>query len=57
MSLQTLYIELSKKHPKLLDKFILIENDNKLGAFANKDSAIKENCHPNDIVVEIDADD
>ena len=36
---------------------VIVSNMMPIGAFANKDSGIKENCNPGDIVLELDADD
>ena len=51
------YAEISDTYPRLRDKFILLRNNKNLGAFSNKDSAIKENCAADSIVIDIDSDD
>jgi len=48
---------ISKYFPKLIGRTAIITNELSIGAFNNKDSAIKENCGENDIVVDFDLDD
>lgn len=45
------------QYPNLVGKVHLLRNTKTLGASSNKDSGIKENCPPDSIVLDVDADD
>ena len=44
-------------YPRLNNRVTLIQNPQKIGALANRDSATRNYCHPGDIVMDVDGDD
>lgn len=56
-SMQAYAYYIYKYFPKLIGRTAFITNELSIGAFNNKDSAIKENCESDDIVVDFDLDD
>ena len=52
-----MYAYVAEKFPRLKSRVTFLLNEERIGAFANKDSTIKENCPDDNVVIDIDADD
>lgn len=52
-----IYRHIYERYPRLRRRIKLVKNRANIGAFANKDTGIKENCQPGDIIIDLDSDD